>query len=620
MSTADWLAPAPLWESLLAPTGATAVAGTAAADRAALRRPTLLRFDVDDFMPRTQDVLRTDPARLAGFVARGETWRRPVVGLGAPSTAPLKLFQPAQQRFYLLTASLACRVPGLPDHTVQAAEEERVSCVLRRVRPPASMAVTMPPDSSSWTEQAWIEAGDASGWRAADGAVLEHDEERLPVFALPFKHGDLTRAVRAAFVPVARRQRYATAPELDGSSTPARILKPAPTSYLGRQLARKGPITPVPASPPSVNEEVASGIVALQQALVDPWVNLVEWAAVAFRPGWHIGLDDTQVRSMNTALELGSSLVLLDTAHWLRDWLPVVWAAVEGGTPPAPGSAARALHDALDVVTSTGQQFRQAIADAAGIESTLETTTSDDQRMDLPLGTTEGIPTPSSYQRPRLDNAAWRSALLDRAPGPPWEVAEAQLGVRPIVKLARAALLEVLTARASMSTPPAPLPTPVAPPQDTDMSPDVAWYIARFVYERPRCGDITMSDPSEPFQLASFFDPDAPARPIQVALPIDTSPSALRKYDKKVVFALSDELKRQMSRVTGLKDLMDGKVGSPAQIDFGVLCSLSIPIITICALIVLMIMVSLLNIVFQWIPFFMMCFPVPRLKAKGGAA
>jgi hypothetical protein len=41
------------------------------------------------------------------------------------------------------------------------------------------------------------------------------------------------------------------------------------------------------------------------------------------------------------------------------------------------------------------------------------------------------------------------------------------------------------------------------------------------------------------------------------------------------------------------------------------ICSLSIPIITICALILLLIIVNLLNIVFWWLPYFKICFPIP---------
>jgi hypothetical protein len=50
------------------------------------------------------------------------------------------------------------------------------------------------------------------------------------------------------------------------------------------------------------------------------------------------------------------------------------------------------------------------------------------------------------------------------------------------------------------------------------------------------------------------------------------------------------------------------------EVDLGLVCSFSIPIITICALIVLMIAISLLNIVFWWMPFLRICFPL-QLKA-----
>jgi hypothetical protein len=48
----------------------------------------------------------------------------------------------------------------------------------------------------------------------------------------------------------------------------------------------------------------------------------------------------------------------------------------------------------------------------------------------------------------------------------------------------------------------------------------------------------------------------------------------------------------------------------------GMICSLSIPIITICALILLIIMVSLLDIIFRWMPYFIFCFPLPKFNAK----
>ena len=60
----------------------------------------------------------------------------------------------------------------------------------------------------------------------------------------------------------------------------------------------------------------------------------------------------------------------------------------------------------------------------------------------------------------------------------------------------------------------------------------------------------------------------------------------------------------------------DLPVGPKGPCSTGMICSLSIPIITLCALFLLMIMVALLNFIFFWLPFFLVCFPIPGLKAK----
>jgi hypothetical protein len=163
------------------------------------------------------------------------------------------------------------------------------------------------------------------------------------------------------------------------------------------------------------------------------------------------------------------------------------------------------------------------------------------------------------------------------------------------------------------------------------------WFVIRCVYERPNCGPLhpaELSSATLPFQMAGFFDPDAPARPIRIPLPIDTSPAGLRKFDKNTAFMISDMLCGQIKRAKGLslgdlvlsvlpwpfhKDLPAGD-GSPCKSDtgmqLGMICSLSIPIITICALILLMIIVTLLDAIFFWMPYFIICFPLPGFKAK----
>jgi hypothetical protein len=66
------------------------------------------------------------------------------------------------------------------------------------------------------------------------------------------------------------------------------------------------------------------------------------------------------------------------------------------------------------------------------------------------------------------------------------------------------------------------------------------------------------------------------------------------------------------------KDLDVGSGGpcNDGSVSLGMICSISIPIITICALILLFIFVLLLDLVFRWIPYFVICFPVPRFKGK----
>jgi hypothetical protein len=164
-------------------------------------------------------------------------------------------------------------------------------------------------------------------------------------------------------------------------------------------------------------------------------------------------------------------------------------------------------------------------------------------------------------------------------------------------------------------------------------------FVIRFIYERPLCGPLEppeVSKPTVPFQMAGYFDPDAPARPIRIALPIDISPAGLRKFDKNTAFAISDVLCGQMQRVRSMtfgdlvlsvlpwpfhKDLSASAPDAGAckdgnGLEIGMICSISIPIITICALLLLIIIVTLLDIVFKWMPYFFICFPVPGLKAK----
>jgi hypothetical protein len=152
---------------------------------------------------------------------------------------------------------------------------------------------------------------------------------------------------------------------------------------------------------------------------------------------------------------------------------------------------------------------------------------------------------------------------------------------------------------------------PPSPPSPTPVA--GTFYVLRCVYRRQRCGPLkpdVLSAPSAPFTLAPFFDPDAPARPVRISLPIDPSIAGLRKFRKNVTFALSGALRQKMVQAGALKD---DKLAPSSELDCPGL-SFSIPIITICAMILLFLMIGLLNLVFWWLPFVKIC--IPRLEVE----
>ena len=163
-------------------------------------------------------------------------------------------------------------------------------------------------------------------------------------------------------------------------------------------------------------------------------------------------------------------------------------------------------------------------------------------------------------------------------------------------------------------------------------------FVVRCVFERPNCGALfppLVSHATCQLEMAPYFDPDAPARTVRIGMPLDITPAGLRKYKRNAMFLISDMLCGKLKRIKQLtladlvlsvlpwpfhKDLPNiGKTGPCGKKDGPTLemfCSLSIPIVTLCALILLLVMVNLFNVFFKWIPYLFVCFPLPGLKGK----
>ncbi len=552
MTAIQWLAPRPLWPDF--------TSGTA---REAFKRPALLRFAKDSFMEDLQQILKSRAGDLRSYVARPETWREPVVGLDAkpaspltPGTAaqPFRLYQPLHSRFYLISAALACRVPGLPDHTMKPDQGESIGFVIRRVDPLSSGGDVNNPAKRQ--EYGWIE-GDKPGWRLVATPGVADGEQQLPLFPMAYAENGTRRRMLAGLIPVGKRQEYVSARTLTTSTT-------------------------------STTSADDPRIIDLQRKLIDPWAEQIDVFTNKLSPV------EQGKPAVLFSFDQGAALILLDFANYLLANAPDAGNAIKDGVPPSPGPALT-LYTTLTNILVTNQDtgspvsLAEAMRKAKQREAQFESAT---------LPSSGPVSLPAGYPRVSLLQASAQTLMVKNSEG-----------VRAIQTLVAPAL----------TTPP-PAAPPRLPAKDPVSPVGTVWFVARCVYKRPHCGLNALpivSEPSEPFQLASIFDPAAPARPSQVALPLDTTPAGLRKHDKSVAFMISDELAKQMARIKGLKALTEGEVGDPG-IGIGMICSLSIPIITLCAFIVLMIFLALLNIIFWWLPFFKICFPIP-MPAKGDA-
>ena len=684
----QWAAPSPLWSE---------AAGSAdPALRRALRRPVILRFASDTFMEEFASVMTHDPRRLGGYLALPETWRAPAptpappgrppeftrkvgqlrasasrvpndskltlkragalapAGRGAAlqsaasaaAAQPLKLYQPAHQRFYLVAACLVCRVAGLPDKTLDTAREERVGYVVRRLyQVPTKQGD--PPNPIE--EYAFVVTPHGPGWQKVGAAAgLIEGEEVMPLFSVNFdESAGRRRRVFGAMIPVGKREVYMGAgthtPQTNGASAPNATPK----------TARK---------------------IHFRMQITEPWKNLLREAddartVLQDAPNASPAPSLQEIRDMKKEnrelVQTLSWFLLLDFAKYLQQYLPTLWAAVLSGSP-----------EDLAALSASEQTLYQQLADLAPTAADktairADTLYTEAQFAPSMLEALRRIGDPAQNWEDKLDNV---TAPYDRAASPastdwpdfifPLADLERDLPLPPLsiegtpadesgeeVELSSqnvaAALAEkqeqvdkfvVLVVRALPveSNAPAPAP-PLAARQVLDTAEGT--FVLRCVFERPFCGPLdppVLSEPSASFQMAGFFDPDAPARPIRIALPIDTTPAGLRKFDKNTAFMISDVLCGQMQRLKGItfadmvlsvlpwpfrkklkaKGADVGPCRDKKGIRLGMICTFSLPIITICALILLMVIVLLFNFIFRWIPFFIMCFPLPGFKGK----
>ena len=707
--TVRWCAPAPLWAR-------QTTAGINGADDPAAARPTVLRFANDNFMDELLALVDDAPERIAELRVQAETWRKPGVGgnptdrvpvespisrilnrtkieadglkvkrpvalirnpakveappqqapvMAAGTTLPVKLYQPAHQRHYLVSASLIARESGWPDQPVQRNDAERADFVLRRLVPPPGINPDNAPiPDASWDEYAFLDRGREKVWQRVAGFdapgthQLIPEEERNPMFPLSYPGDCGSRQLHAGVIPVGKREQYLAA-SAEGGHARAQDTGSDQASdddgvipFEARSLARR----------------------VFQIDVAEPWKALVNQAQFQFDALGRStdNFDDLGGRTENTArdqrrtlrtvrdqIQTASWYVLLDLARYLQEFLPGLWGTLTGAAPvtslnadeielfnilngtAVPAGAAADLVAPPPEAPFSGPQFTSSdvvttLADAltaiGAFETNLESVESAFTRFDE-----SGLPMAIDPKWP-----SFLFPLADPVHGGPVPQVLAANDLRQTVAFERdkeqidalADRIERLAASDSTEA-----GTAVALPK-IQLDHKHAWFVVRCVYERPCCGPLfapLVSAATQVFEMAPFFDPDAPARPVRIPMPVDITPAGLRKHNKNTAFVLSDMLCGRVKRMKNYtfgdlvlsvlpwpfhKDLPDpGETGpcqEPGGLDFGMICSLSIPIVTLCAFILLIIMVTLFDLFFRWIPYLMLCLPIPGLKSKPG--
>lgn len=688
-----WVSPSPLWPGFSSTT----------LERQDFQRPAILRFNTDGFMDELLSVMSYYPENLREWKARPETWREPMAtpptaaklqpnqplstfkqtqtrqlkqytdasSLAAASALvptdstrnlPLKLYQPAHQRFYLVTASFVCRKVGLPDRKIDLAKQQKVEFVLRRLLPKDISDPIDPEvcDLSQCDEYAYVLDGDEHRWErvgeaeSAANKLLLDNEERLPMFNVGYEEDvDKKRRMLAGYIPVGKREAYLSKEVVESSG--ADVL-PADADAAAAEAAaqkRREAITYLFQLQVGGPWKQLIAMADSEAGRIIPAVGESDWTAnapaiveqpvspPADDPSAKTGLQDFRDR-----IQTISWYVLVDLVQFLKDYVPNVHSYIAEGAAPAGLTAAESdLYDALgdiglDRTDYENADFRGLYDNSDIYDSLLDALK---HVIDHPDIATDLDLVEYAFARDTdnsLEQYQWPTFLFplaDAVNGAPLPdlVVDNPSTTEPEQSQEKIDALAELVGEAIADDTAKPAPE-VDPPKVPKQSNTLGWFYIRCVFESPECGPFQpaiVSESTEAFQLASFFDPDAPGRPVNIPMPLDISPAGLRKFNKNARFMVSDMLCGRLkgARKTTLGDLVLSVLPWPFHKDlpepgqtscskgglgFGMICSLSIPIVTICAFILLIIMVILFDLFFRWLPYLFLCLPIPGLRGK----
>ena len=541
-------------------------------DLALGKAPVILQRDDDDFIDAVLEDLRTTTGRaaLAGSIAAERA-----------SDQTLKLFQPIQRRFHVALIEASCDVPGTP--RIDPAKVDAAGMVLRRLRIDAKGNITL---------EGWMRAsGRLRGWLAVD---------RL---------GD----AQADPTPAARKARRATGrPQIDRAlaalvaQTDAALLNehvipmfvapPDVCAQAGRTVA----YGVVPTSSSELASSAPDTAAAFEgfgpdsQGFTDHLMQPLRGLAYTFP---HAGeqFDSTWFEAIEQPGDAPPQGVVSNVA--------VIMSAAVFATITTERAAQREnapLHKFVQLLRQVAFEF-DAFGDSAQSKALFTLL----QKITLTYALKPGEITPRTVKAGTFLESATR-VLLERDPAAgPLEMPKSwpALGQADRNQLANAMSQSMQARFAAVKGRPGRFDEP-----------DARYVLRAFVRLKADgvCPPRTIwSDYSEPFVIAPWYE--GAGTPAQIALPDVSDRNLLKSLKPNVSFVLPPKLQNLLGGSP--KDMMEGKLNDGG-LSLGWICSFSIPIITLCAFIVLNIFLSLFDLFFRWMLFIKICIPFPKIGGK----
>jgi hypothetical protein len=510
-------------------------------------KPTLLQINDEDF-----------PARFLTDMEAG----RPTPGstietLPSTSTSVMTLYQPVHRILHVALLQLTCDTVCYP--RLDPKRVESAGVVIRRIvrKKDVDQPDSRPVDRPDLPPSAWMRAADGQfQWVARNElqGCEDPDPKRRP--QLQSGQGELDRLLARQALANAKAEIY----------TPAFVAPPAVCDAVGRTL--------VYAVLPTASSDVSTTKPAPPQ--YDP-----------------SGL----VSSLSSLLLAGPHNAPMQDQDVDYRYMSDDYANAHSGASFQPFSLAlRMMHTVFGAFENTPQA--QSLIAALNKHNVYIRTSIDGTQVPSPIPMPMGV----FYQR-----AAEKLLDYDQAdgnPGPPltmpyaWDAFTDDDQTDIVSKIA-----ELLQARSMKVT------APMGRFQDASRLYRIRVFL-RIKSEIPGCpAKLVWSDYSNPFRIAAWHESAGRMQP-PVPLPDPTDRNFLKNTKPNCYFAVPAGLMNTM-QASRLSELTAGSPNLSQKIQLNWICGFSIPLITICAFFVLNIFLTLLNLVFFWLPFIKICIPFP---------